>query len=456
MATDGTTSAQPLCGITSGRLSSGDYARNFRDLHPRFDPHEALIEADRCYFCFDAPCMVACPTGIDVAMFIRRIATGNTAGAAETILKSNILGGMCARACPTETLCEEACVRNMAEGQPVRIGRLQRYAVDYAMEHDLHFFSRATEKNRKHIAVVGSGPASLACAHALACNGHDITLFEARDKLGGLNEYGIAVYKTVENFAQREIEYILAIGGIEVKTGTALGRDVDLHTLRRDHDAVFLGLGMGDTNDLNIEGEGLDGVLDAVDYIAGLRQASDLARLAVGRSVVVIGGGMTAIDIAVQISYLGAEDITMVYRRGPEQMKASGFEQRLARDSGVRIRHWGVPRRFLGENGKVVGVEFGRVSPVSGGSLEETGETFILEADQVFKAIGQSFVAESVAAAGVALTGGRIAVDGQRRTSLEDVWAGGDCVAGGQDLTVSAVEDGKVAARAIHARLSAA
>ena len=229
MATDGTTSARPLCGIASGRLSSGDYARNFRDLHPRFEPHEALIEADRCYFCFDAPCMAACPTGIDIAMFIRRIATGNAAGAAETILKSNILGGMCARACPTETLCEEACVRNMAEGQPVRIGRLQRYAVDYAMEHDLHFFSRATE-SRKHIAVVGSGPASLACAHALACNGHDVTLFEARDKLGGLNEYGIAVYKTVENFAQREIEYILAIGGIEVKTGTALGRDVDLHT----------------------------------------------------------------------------------------------------------------------------------------------------------------------------------------------------------------------------------
>jgi len=454
MASDGAVPADSKTNVASGRLSADDYASNFSDLHPLFEPHEALVEADRCYFCFDAPCMQACPTSIDIPMFIRQIATGNTLGSAETILKSNIMGGMCARVCPTETLCEQVCVRTTAEEQPVRIGRLQRYATDHAMERGAQFFSRAPETG-KRVAVVGGGPAGLACAHALARNGHDITLFEAKDKLGGLNEYGIAAYKTVENFAQREVDYILAIGGIEVKTGMALGKGLDLQTLRQDYDAVFLGLGMGDTNDLGIDGEALEGVVDAVDYIAELRQADDLAELAVGRSVVVIGGGMTAIDIGVQTKRLGAEDVTIAYRRGAKQMKASDYEQQLAQTSGVRIKHWAVPKRILGENGKATAVEFGYAKATANGRLEETGETFVLASDQVFKAIGQSFVAETVAAAGVALTGGRISVDDQRRTNLEDVWAGGDCVAGGQDLTVASVEDGKMAARAIHAYLSA-
>lgn len=455
MASDGASSAAPKSGIAPGRLSPDDYDRNFSDLHPLFEAHEALVEADRCYFCFDAPCMQACPTSIDIPLFIRQIATGNTLGSAETILQSNILGGMCARVCPTETLCEEVCVRNTAEEQPVRIGRLQRYATDHAMAENAQFFSRAPESG-KRVAVVGAGPAGLACAHALARNGHAVTLFEARDKLGGLNEFGIAAYKTVENFAQREVDYILAVGGIEVQTGKTLGKDLDLQSLRQEFDAVFLGLGMGDTNGLGIEGEDLEGVVDAVDYIADLRQADDLGQLSVGRSVVVIGGGMTAIDIAVQSKGLGAEDVTMAYRRGAAQMKASEYEQKLAQTSGVKIKHWAVPKRIVGENGKATGVEFAYVQASSNGRLDETGETFVLDSDQVFKAIGQSFVAETVALAGVALSGGRIAVDDRRRTNLEDVWAGGDCVAGGQDLTVASVEDGKVAARAIHAFLTAA
>jgi glutamate synthase (NADPH/NADH) small chain len=441
--------------VAGARLDSKAYRRNFADLHPPLDAHEALVEADRCYFCFDAPCVKACPTSIDIPLFIREIASGNLEGSARTILGANILGGMCARVCPTETLCEQACVRNEAEEKPVRIGLLQRRAVDYVIERDRQLFARAASTGRR-VAVVGAGPAGLACAHRLALHGHEVDLFDARDKLGGLNEYGIAAYKTVEDFAQREVAYVLAIGGITPKPGIRLGREITLEVLRRDYDAVFLGLGLGGTNGLGIEGEDLAGVLDAVDYIAELRQAKDLSRLPVGRSVVVIGGGMTAIDVAVQTKLLGAEDVTIVYRRGREQMKASRYEQDLAQTSGVRIKHWAVPARIVGRDGQASLVEFRRVTPGANGALVETGESFTLEADQVFKAIGQKFLPEDVAEAGIALRGGRIAVDAERRTSVPGIWAGGDCIAGGEDLTVAAVEDGKVAAEAIHRHLTAA
>lgn len=441
-------------GVTGGRLSAEDYRRNFADLHPPLDRHEALVEADRCYFCYDAPCMRACPTSIDVPLFIRQISSGNLEGSARTILDANILGGMCARVCPTETLCEQACVRNEAEGTPVRIGLLQRHAVDHVIGQERQLFARAAPTG-KRIAVVGAGPAGLACAHRLALHGHEVDLFDGRDKPGGLNEYGIAAYKTVDDFAQREADYVLAIGGIRPKLGVRLGREITLDVLRRDYDAVFLGIGLGGDNDLGVEGEDLGGVLDAVDYIAELRQAKDPSRLQVGRSVVVIGGGMTAIDIAIQTKLLGADEVTIVYRRGPEQMKASPYEQQLAQTRGVRIRHWAVPVRIVGSNRQVTAVEFGRVSGTNG-ALSETGERFTLEADQVFKAIGQALLPDDVAGAGLALEAGRIAVDPERRTSIPGVWAGGDCISGGQDLTVAAVEDGKVAAEAIHRYLGAA
>lgn len=437
-------------GIAAGRLSGEDYKRNFADLHPPLNAHEALVEADRCYFCYDAPCATACPTSIDIPMFIRQIATGNPLGSARTIFDQNILGGMCARVCPTETLCEEACVREEAEGKPVQIGRLQRYATDAAMAAGRQFYECAAPSGRK-VAVVGAGPAGLACAHRLAMHGHAVTVLEAREKTGGLNEYGIAAYKASDGFAQAEVDYVTAIGGIAIENGKRLGRDFALSDLTRDFDAVFLGMGLAGVNALHAEGEEVEGVENAVDYIAHLRQASDLSSLPVGRRVVVIGGGMTAIDAAVQARLLGAEEVTVCYRRGRDQMNASVFEQDLAASKGVTIRHWLQPKKVLADGGRVTGIELEYTS-LSNGRLSGTGETVTLKADQVFKAIGQVFEAAVLNGSGasIALDGNRIKVDGEGRTSMPKVWAGGDCIAGGDDLTVSAVAQGRDAAESIN------
>ncbi len=437
--------------IAAGRLSKAACADNFGDIHPPYDRRQAVVEADRCYFCHDAPCMTACPTGIDVPLFIRQISTGNVAGSAKTILRQNIMGGMCARVCPTETLCEQVCVRNEGgENKPVKIGHLQRFAVDALMASGKHPFARAASSG-KRVAVVGAGPAGLACAHRLATLGHAVALIEARDKPGGLNEYGIAAYKSVDGFAQAETQFILSVGGIEVKTGMRLGEDVKLGDLRGAYDAVFLGLGMGAVNALGLEGEDLDGAVDAVDFIAELRQAKDPSKIPVGRRIVVIGGGMTAIDIAVQTKLLGADEVTLVYRRGQAQMKASAYEQELAQTRGVTIRHWAEPFRLIGEGKTLTAVEFERTAPGPDGGLKSTGERFTLAADMAFRAIGQKFVAACIddGKQTPELAGGRIAVDAEGKTSLPDVWAGGDCVGASEDLTVAAVEDGKIAAQAI-------
>ncbi len=442
-------------GIVGGRLASGQYAENFSDLHPPLDRHEALVEADRCYFCYDAPCMHACPTSIDIPMFIRQIATGNPLGSAKTIFDQNILGGMCARVCPTETLCEEACVREAAEGKPVQIGRLQRFATDVAMEEHKQFYERAAPTGKK-VAVVGAGPAGLAAAHRLARYGHEVTVLEARPKSGGLHDSGIAAYKSTNDFAQAEVDYVTAIGGIDIRNGKMLGRDFQLSDLVKDYDAVFLGMGLGGVNALRADGEEADGVANAVEFIAELRQASDLGSLPVGRRVVVIGGGMTAIDAAVQSKLLGAEEVTICYRRGQEHMNASEFEQDLAAANGVTIRHWLQPKRVVADGGKVRAIEL-EYTAMQGESLAGTGETITIVADQVFKAIGQSFVPVALngSGAGIQLEGGRIKVDGEGRTTMPKVWAGGDCVRAGEDLTVTSVAQGRDAAESIHKALTA-
>ncbi len=437
-----------LPDIAAGRLDSEDYERNFSDIEPPFDTNDARVAAERCLFCYDAPCVKACPTAIDIPLFIRQIAADNAHGAARTILTANIMGGMCARVCPTETLCEEVCVREIAEGKPVEIGRLQRYATDALFDSAKQIFSPGTPTG-KRVAVVGAGPAGLACAHKLATLGYAVSVFEARQKSGGLNEFGIAAYKTVNDFAQREVSYILGIGGISVEYGRRLGKGLTLKALREDFDAVFLGLGLGGVNELGNKADVL-GVMNAVDYIARLRQSKDLATLPVGRRIVVIGGGMTAIDVASQTKRLGAEDVTIVYRRGPLQMNASNYEQQLAQTDGVLIRHWMQPKKLLADAGKLIGVEL-EYTKEENGMLTGTGEVLKLPCDQLFKAIGQTLNIEDIKSADeyLELEKGRIKVDAERRTSIANVWAGGDCAAGGKDLTVAAVEDGKIAALSI-------
>ena len=442
-----------ISDIHPGRLNAADYALHFADASPLLTPAQALLEAEHCLYCFDAPCMTACPTAIDVPSFIRRIADGNLRGAARTILESNPLGGMCARVCPTETLCEQACVRTTQQGRPVAIGRLQRHAVDALMDSSQpQLFTRAPLSGRK-VAVVGAGPAGLACAHTLALQGHDVVVFDARPKAGGLNEYGLAAYKTPDNFAQRELQWLLAVGGIEIRTGWKLDTVAQLDALREAHDAVFLGMGLATTQKLGVPGEDLAGVEDAVDFIARLRQCEDKSQLPIGRRVVVIGGGMTAVDAAVQSRLLGAESVHIVYRRGPESMSASSDEQHWAQTHGVTIRHWLAPIEVTGANGQASGVTFARQALVDS-QLQATGDTEFIAADMVFKAIGQKLGNPVLIDAGFAMQGGRLLTAEDGATSLPGVWAGGDCRAGGLDLTVEAVAHGKCAAEAIHAQFS--
>jgi glutamate synthase (NADPH/NADH) small chain len=435
-------------GVVPERLPAMAIAENFADHTPPLDGHEARVAADRCYFCHDAPCITACPTSIDIPLFIRQIATGTSDAAARTILAQNILGGMCARVCPTETLCEEACVREAAEGKPVEIGRLQRFATDGLMAKGVHPFTRAAPTG-KRIAVVGAGPVGLACAHRLAMKGHEVDVLDARGKPGGLNEYGIAAYKAVDDFAQAEVDWLLKIGGITLRQGMILGRDVTLADLQARYDAVFLGMGLAGVNALRAPGEDKGNVLAAVDFIAGLRQAQDKSVLPVGRDVVVIGGGMTAVDAAVQSKLLGAETVTIVYRRGQEKMGASRDEQDHATGAGVRIICNAAPVAVHG-NGAVAEVEFAYTEDSAEG-LKLRPDTFRLKADQVFKAIGQTLTG---APEGLMVQGGKIATSGAGRTSVAGVWAGGDCAIGGDDLTVTAVAQGRDAAEDIDAVLA--
>ena len=433
--------------IGAGRLASDKLAGNFSDIHPPLEQHEALVEADRCYFCYDAPCMTACPTSIDIPLFIREIQAGRPETAAREIFEANILGGMCARVCPTEVLCEGACVREAAEGKPVQIGLLQRHATDSLMARQGHPFTRAA-RTGKRVAVVGAGPAGLSCAHRLARHGHDVVIFEGAPKPGGLNEYGIAAYKSVDEFAAREAAWIMEIGGIELRHGQWLGGEITLETLRDEYDAVFLGIGLSGVNALGLDGPEVEGMHDAVTFISALRQCEDLSTLPIGRDVVVIGGGMTAIDCAVQAKGLGAETVTLVYRRARERMGASRFEQDLAAQRGVRLIFEAAPVAVEGE-GRLSGVVFERMGEGSEG-LAPTGDRFTLPADQMFRAVGQRLGDAS----GLKTVRGKVVTQGSGRTDMDKVWAGGDCGVGGDDLTVTAVAQGRDAAEDIHGTLT--
>jgi glutamate synthase (NADPH/NADH) small chain len=433
-------------GIAADRLSKEALAQNFADLHVPLEPHEVRVAADRCYFCYDAPCVTACPTDIDIPLFIRQISTGRPEAAAKTIFDMNILGGMCARVCPTEVLCEQACVREVSEGKPVEIGRLQRHATDRLMAKNIHPFDRAAATGKK-VAVVGAGPAGLSCAHRLASKGIDVTIYDTRSKAGGLNEYGIAAYKSTNDFAAKEVAWLLSIGGITIENNKTLGVDMTLDGLSSDFDAVFLSVGLGGVNALSLSSGDETCVSDAVGFIETLRQSTDLASIPIGRNVVVIGGGMTAVDAAVQSKLLGAEQVTIAYRRGREAMSASRYEQDLAASHGVKLLFNVQPVKLetVG-TGTALVLEYTATNDTR---LTGTGETVRIAADQVFSAIGQTLATDG----GLALDGRKIAVTGAGRTSRDRVWAGGDCASGGDDLTVTAVAEGRDAAMDIYATL---
>ncbi len=432
-------------GTLPARLTPDEYEVNFSDINPGLSPHEAMVEADRCYFCYDAPCVTACPTGIDIPLFIRQISTGTPRAAAKTIFDSNILGGMCARSCPTENLCEGACVREVAESEPVEIGRLQRFATDTLMDENIHPYTRAHETG-KIIAVIGSGPAGLACSHRLAMHGHNVEIFEEKSFLGGLNQTGIATYKTVNDFAQQEVEWLLKIGGIKFQLNKTVKDLEDLHKLTQDYDAVFVGSGLGDVNRLNI---GSDKLQEAVTFIEELRLASDYGNIPIGKNVVVIGGGMTAIDAGVQSKLLGSENVTIAYRRSRSDMGASEHEINLALKNGVKLLTNAVPLGMSGD-GTDEKLILGRTEIIDG-KIQQTEDTIELPVDQVFMAIGQKLEFDP---GSLAIDAGKIVVDSHGRTSVPGIWAGGDCTNLGEDLTVTAVAQGRDAAEDIHRHLS--
>ncbi|GAB4055530.1 NAD(P)-dependent oxidoreductase [Spirosoma litoris] len=438
--------------ILNNRLTAEQYEQNFSDIHPPFDSREAaLVEANRCLFCYDAPCIKRCPTSINIPKFIKQITTDNVKGSAYTIFDANIMGGGCSKVCPVEKLCEGSCVYNLLEEPPIPIAKLQRYSTEKAIEHKWPLFQRKPETGRK-VAVVGAGPAGLSCAHVLSREGVDVTIYEKEAKGGGLMTYGIAAYKVTPEFCEDEVNFITSLGGIDIKYGQELGKDVSLADLQANYDAVYLGIGVGVARQLDIPGEDLLGVEDAIRFIYDIREKG-YPSIPVGDKVAVIGLGMTAIDAATQAKRLGAKEVTIVYRRTQAEMPSTEVELNLAKLDGCTIIWLASPKEILGENGQVTQLicnvmELG-VPDVSGRrSPVETGETITLNVDMVIKAAGQVPYEALVSSNQLNNWNGKIAIDSNCATNLPGVFAGGDCVNGGKEV-VDAVQAGKDGARAI-------
>ena len=438
--------------ITNNRLTNEEYQQNFSDIHPPFETADAaLVEANRCLFCYDAPCMKSCPTSIDVPKFIKQISTGNIKGSAHTIFKSNILGAGCSKVCPVEKLCEGACVFNLMEEVPIPIAKLQRYSTEIAMQQNWQVFKRK-EPTGKKVAIVGAGPAGLSCAHMLSREGVDTTIYEKESKGGGLMTYGIAAYKVTPQFCQDEVDYITAIGGIEIRYNQELGKNISLTGLQTNYDAVYLGIGVGLARQLEIPGEELEGVADALTFIYDIRDKG-YGDVAVGDKVAVIGMGMTAIDAATQAKRLGAKEVTLVYRRTENEIPCTQAELDIAKLDGCNIIWLAAPKEVIGEGGKVKSLVCSKMQlgvPDSSGrrSPVDTGETFTLEVDMVIKAAGQMPFEDLVKNNGIENKSGKIAIRPNCETNISGVFAGGDAVNGGKEV-VDAVQAGKDGAAAI-------
>jgi glutamate synthase (NADPH/NADH) small chain len=438
--------------IKNNRLTAEEYEQNFSDIHPPFDSREsALVEANRCLFCYDAPCTKSCPTEINIPKFIKQISTDNVKGSAHTIFVSNIMGAGCSRVCPVEKLCEGSCVYNLLEEPPIPIARLQRYATEQAMKKKWKLFERKPATG-KRVAIVGAGPAGLSCAHVLSREGIDVTIYEKESRGGGLMTYGIAAYKVTPGFCEAEVNYITSLGGIQIKYNQELGKQLTLQELQQDYDAVYLGFGVGLARQLNIAGEELTGVVDAIRFIYDIR-AGAYDRVPVGDKVVVIGMGMTAIDAATQAKRLGAKEVTLVYRRTQAEMPCTEVELDFAKLDGCRIIWLAAPATIKGENGKVTqlvcnGMQLGEPDASGRRSPVESGETFTLEVDMVIKAAGQIPFEELVNKNQLQHTHGKIDIQKNGATNIPGVFAGGDCVNGGKEV-VDAVQAGKLGAKAI-------
>lgn len=449
-------------------LSLEQLQDNFTETYPRYPDGEALVEANRCLYCFDAPCIKACPTSIDIPTFIRQIATGNLLGSGTTILESNLMGHSCGRVCPVDELCVGACVLGK-DHRPIAIGRLQRYATDHIFETGAMPFTPEAPRG-KTVAVIGAGPAGLSCAGELAKRGFDVTVFERKPFAGGLSTYGIVALREPVGVALEEVEFIERLG-VTVRTGVDVGldgaADVTPESLLADHDVVVLAAGTGAVPRLGIPCEDARGVIEALPFIAATKLAekhglSELEQLGVGDEVVVVGAGNTAIDAATIAKRLGAERVTMLYRRGRDEMPAYDFEVAFVRSEGVDIRLLTQPIEILEQDGVVTGVRCVRMAlgePGADGRKRPEpieGSAFVLPCDQLIKAIGQTKLTDLWAAFGVDTEQGYVKVDEELRTSNPRVFAAGDCIRlTGQALTVTAAEDGKIAARAIAKQLGA-
>lgn len=437
--------------IQNNRLTADQYQENFSDIHPPFATKEsALVEANRCLFCYDAPCVKSCPTSINIPKFIKQITTDNIKGSAHTIFDANIFGGGCSRVCPVEKLCEGSCVYNFLEEPPIPIAKLQRYSTEKAILDKWQLFDRSPSVNKK-VAIIGAGPAGLSCAHVLSRNGVDVTVFEKEPRGGGLMTYGIAAYKVTPEFCQNEVDFITSIGGITIEYNHELGKNISLDELRQNFDAVYLGIGVGLARQLQIPGEELEGVVDAIEFIYDLRSKT-FNQIPVGDKVAVIGLGMTAIDAATQAKRLGATEVTIVYRRTQDEMPCTHVELELARLDGCRIIWLAAPKEVIGENGKVNALvcsemQLGEADTTGRRTPVDTGKTFTLEVDMVIKAAGQMPFSALVNGNDIQNQSGRIVIN-ENRTSLEKVFAGGDCVNGGKEV-VDAVQAGKEGADAI-------
>lgn len=443
-----------MSSITGGNILE-NLEDNFKEIYKGMTKMEAIVEANRCLYCYDAPCIKACPTNIQIPKFIKKIASNNLIGSAKTILEANPLGASCSRVCPTEELCEGACVLN-AVSKPIEIGNLQRYATDWLIQNKKSLFKTGVSTG-KTVAVIGGGPAGLTAAHELRRLGYEVTIFEAEEKAGGLSRYGIVPFRLPNEVVEWEVKQVEQLG-VEIKTNCRVGTDITVDDLLNNFDRIVLAIGMGNVPNLNIEGERLEGVFDAIEFVRETKTKAVTEHLR-GKKVIVIGAGNTAIDAATTAVRLGAANVQIVYRRTKKEMTAYQFEYEFAKQDGVEFRWLTAPIEIVGEKGKVTGLKCmkmelgevgadGRQKPIPIQSSE-----FLIEADVVIRAIGQSRYEELIRQFKVANINGVVKVDEGMQTSEQKIFACGDVIFGngqGEAMVVSAVQQGKIVAQSIH------